>query len=596
MAKVKHNTLTGNELHVPGYVGASDPGAVGAGKYWIDTTDGVGSWRLKVRNATDTSWEEIRPDEIVINTLTGKSAPSASDVFLLEDSADSWERKKITWAQILANIPEATSDHKVMATSSDPTPGYLEDKIDTATLEIASNKIRVKASPSPEDSMAVKARKVKRLVEVCAGTTVCGAIMQDGTSRVWGLHTEHGFGTGGGNLWLPGTPALPVTATSPVKQMYFTLNNTYWLLEDGTVYSCGANASGQLGVGDTTARTVPTLIAGLTGVVKLAVPTDGLIAGVSVYALTSTGRIYGWGANASKQLGDGTTTARNAPYWMKHPTSKAFIDVSTAGGTYSYQHVIAADEDGDCFACGYNNVGQLGVGDTTDKGAWTAVNTVSGVTKVVASGNAATSCSFFLQDDNYLYACGDNAQGQLCNGGTTDSNTPVLGHVSLHGTIEDFWVSSANVTVAAKLLDGTCRTWGANNYGQCGNGNTTDPQTSPNAVAGITALKKAWPVGNATYLGFVFLQDDGTILAAGYTAGDGNLGVGHITNTAGVLQPVLGVAGVKIVDISSWGIGAVSGLVALDENGGMYMCGVNGVGQLGIGTILSRVSLSKVIF
>lgn len=59
MADRQHNTATGDELHVPGYVQSSDPGAVGAGKLWIDTTLGSGKWAIKIRNASNTAWEVI---------------------------------------------------------------------------------------------------------------------------------------------------------------------------------------------------------------------------------------------------------------------------------------------------------------------------------------------------------------------------------------------------------------------------------------------------------------------------------------------------------------------------------------------------------
>lgn len=52
-----HKDLVGDDLHVPGYVQASDPGAVGAGKFWIDTTGGANNYQFKIRNSTDTGWE-----------------------------------------------------------------------------------------------------------------------------------------------------------------------------------------------------------------------------------------------------------------------------------------------------------------------------------------------------------------------------------------------------------------------------------------------------------------------------------------------------------------------------------------------------------
>lgn len=53
----KHQELIGDQLHVPGYVQDADPGAVGPGKLWVDSSGGVGGYLLKIRNADDTGWE-----------------------------------------------------------------------------------------------------------------------------------------------------------------------------------------------------------------------------------------------------------------------------------------------------------------------------------------------------------------------------------------------------------------------------------------------------------------------------------------------------------------------------------------------------------
>lgn len=52
-----HSALTDASLHVPGYAQATDPGAIGAYKCWIDTSGGAGAWVLKVRNAANSGWE-----------------------------------------------------------------------------------------------------------------------------------------------------------------------------------------------------------------------------------------------------------------------------------------------------------------------------------------------------------------------------------------------------------------------------------------------------------------------------------------------------------------------------------------------------------
>lgn len=58
MAGQAHSDLVGVDLHVPfHYIQSSDPGAVGAGKYWLDTTSEP--YLLYVRNGTDTDWVQI---------------------------------------------------------------------------------------------------------------------------------------------------------------------------------------------------------------------------------------------------------------------------------------------------------------------------------------------------------------------------------------------------------------------------------------------------------------------------------------------------------------------------------------------------------
>ena len=68
MTNVAHDALTGSDLHMPGYVQSSDPGAVGAGKLWVDMSAGPGKWAVKFRNAANTAWE-------LIATNSGASMP-----------------------------------------------------------------------------------------------------------------------------------------------------------------------------------------------------------------------------------------------------------------------------------------------------------------------------------------------------------------------------------------------------------------------------------------------------------------------------------------------------------------------------------------
>lgn len=63
----EHRNLEDEELHKPGYIQSTDPGAVGFGKVWIDTSGGSGAWVFKIRNADDDGWETL---------LSGSGYPS----------------------------------------------------------------------------------------------------------------------------------------------------------------------------------------------------------------------------------------------------------------------------------------------------------------------------------------------------------------------------------------------------------------------------------------------------------------------------------------------------------------------------------------
>jgi alpha-tubulin suppressor-like RCC1 family protein len=79
------------------------------------------------------------------------------------------------------------------------------------------------------------------------------------------------------------------------------------LLADGTVYTWGFNAFGELGDGTTTERHTPVLVPGLSGITQLAQGADHML------AAGAGGVVRAWGRNDYGQFGDGTTTERNSP-------------------------------------------------------------------------------------------------------------------------------------------------------------------------------------------------------------------------------------------------------------------------------------------
>ena len=326
----------------------------------------------------------------------------------------------------------------------------------------------------------------------------------------------------------------------------------------GTAKCWGSNTVGELGDGTTTARSTPVDVVGLGANIAT------LDAGYTrTCAITVAGSAKCWGGNDTGALGDGTTTRRLTPVDVTGLGSG--VSSIAAGG---YFHTCALT--GGAVKCwGYNLFGQLGDGTTTNR--LTPVDVAglgSGVVAVATGGY--DSCA--VMATGAVKCWGYNVAGQLGDGTTTNQSTPT-DVVGLGTGAVDIAMSGGHACVL--LATGGVKCWGANNYGQLGDG-TTSNQPAPVDVVGMGSDVAAVRIGPDA-------ANTCALMTSGAVKCWGDLGMGN--QAFATLTPA---------DVPTLGAGSgVTGIdagkyhrCALTTDGAAKCWGSNGAGQLGIVGVL----------
>ncbi|MEO7572985.1 MAG: fibronectin type III domain-containing protein [Acidimicrobiales bacterium] len=167
--------------------------------------------------------------------------------------------------------------------------------------------------------------------------------------------------------------------------------------------------------------------------------------------------------------GAGAETASSKQSNPVTPTS-----VRVAAG---FAHSCAITNGGSVKCWGENGNGQLGNGGSVDSPSPVSVTALTGV--VALGAGYAHACA--LVAGGAVKCWGDNGSGQLGNGDLIDRRTPVP-VVGISGAIA---IAAGGAHTCAVLAGGAVKCWGSNYRGQLGNGSTIDART-PVSVAGLS--------------------------------------------------------------------------------------------------------------
>jgi alpha-tubulin suppressor-like RCC1 family protein len=333
------------------------------------------------------------------------------------------------------------------------------------------------------------------------------SINADGTISAWGCNDSGQLGNGTKtNASVP----VPVTGIGRAVAMATGFQTAYVLLEDGTVWSWGYNYYGQLGNGTSrNESTVPVKVAGLSSVKSIAA------GGYTAYAVLTDGTVRAWGLNSDGGLGTGTASDSSVPVTVANLTGVASVSTSTWGRSGS---AFAVLNDGSLRVWGNNEWGQLGIGTTTASSVPVVVPGLTGVTSVATSPGSLAPTTYALLSNGTVRAWGYNNHGQLGNGTTTDSTSPV----QVQGISTAVQLAHSQGTGFARLADGTVKAWGHNDFGDLGNG-SFGYSTTPVSVTGLSSVKQvaAGDCSQSAILG------DGTVRSWGFSAA---LGTGDTSN------------------------------------------------------------------
>jgi alpha-tubulin suppressor-like RCC1 family protein len=292
------------------------------------------------------------------------------------------------------------------------------------------------------------------------------------TARCWG---RNAFGQLGDGTQV--TTATPQTVKGLVGITGLTCGRDHTCAvvssgSSGAGARCwGRGTSGQLGNGKLGTSGLPVAVSSLKDVKQLASSYN------HTCAVTGSG-VSCWGQNGSGQLGDGTTTNRTTPAPVKPAGAATGATAVAAGRNFS---CLAAA--GGLACCGDNYDGQCAQGASSNPlmtvSGCPALPAGSGVTGVAAAGHHA--CAVVK---GKVMCWGNNWHGQVGDGTYTERTSPVevKGLATSGVTVTRIAVGGGH---ACALAGGKVSCWGANPYGQLGDGTRT-ASAQPVAVSGIS--------------------------------------------------------------------------------------------------------------
>lgn len=404
-------------------------------------------------------------------------------------------------------------------------------------------------------TLPVAAQGATSFTSIKSGTdTTCGVDVSDGKLKCWGYgyYGLLGDGLPRGSSYTMIAPKIPLSVTD----FDIALNGqTVCASAAGVPYCWGSARNGVLGNGMRAANDWLD-ITPEPSFTKVSLGRGGC-------GITATQKLMCWGSNdsdasgtASGAIGDGTTMARQGMVYVDQPTNYAEV-------SFGIRHSCAISTTGELKCWGDGTTGALGAGNTTS--SYFPQTVGIGYSQVSVGSNS--TCA--IKADNSLWCWGYNITGAVGDGTTIMRTSPVP---IMSGTSFSRVSVGADHACAITSAGSSLYCWGYNANGQIGNSSTTNSQ-SPVLIAGVWTTISA---GGQVSCGI----NSGSLFCWGRNS-NGELGQGS-TTPANITAPALLGAGYSEVAVGKNMKTNAPGVHVCALYGNTMKCwGAGGLGQNG---------------
>ena len=361
-----------------------------------NTSPGTGPWHGGTNVKIDTPTDQVRYTQISTGGNFSIALGSDGNAYSWGDpsSGKLGQTKRGTFrAPLMVDMPEGVKFTQVSGGDNHSMALDRDGRIWTWGFDFGGSLGRPTTGMYNPQPGLISVPEGVKFTAISAGSDLCTALDQDGKVWAWGFF---GYPDEPARLNLRGLPVITAISTNGSVPMFLAVDGTVWILarswydparvstdvrftaisngnghymavaQDGTVWTWGGNECGQLGRTPDSANPAdrPGRVPGLTGATHISA-----CWGVST-AITDNGA-WAWGWNESGLLGNGTTENTATPTRIAIPEGApaGFHYTSTATDRVTRgAHTLLLGSDGDTYACGNNLDGQLGNGTSTDYG------------------------------------------------------------------------------------------------------------------------------------------------------------------------------------------------------------------------------------